>query len=50
MSGSELTLAFGDGTSGELGLANDVTIALACPAASIEELGIALKEILGPTA
>jgi hypothetical protein len=50
INGAELTLAFGDGTSGELGLANDVTVALACPTASIEELGVALTEILGPTA
>ena len=46
--GAELKLALDDRTSGELGLAQVVTVALACPAASIDELGVALKEILAP--
>lgn len=46
--GGELKLALDERTSGELGLASDLTVALACPPASIDELSAALTEILAP--
>jgi hypothetical protein len=46
--GAELKLALDDKTSGELGLAGDLTVSLSCPKASITELGAALREILAP--
>jgi hypothetical protein len=48
--GSELTLTLDGKTSGELGLAGDLTIALAFEAPSVAELKGALTEILAPKA
>ena len=46
---AELTLSLDESTSGQLGLAGELTVALACPTASIKDLGTALTEILAPT-
>jgi hypothetical protein len=39
----------GCGTSGELGLASDLTVALVCPRDSVDKLKTALTEILAPS-
>jgi hypothetical protein len=49
IAGTELTLALDVKTGGELGLPSDLIIALACPQASMKDLGTALAEILAPT-
>jgi hypothetical protein len=49
INGTELKLAFDAKTSGELGLASELTVALACPPDSVDKLKTALAEILAPT-
>jgi hypothetical protein len=47
--GPELLLTLDAKTSAALGLASQLTISLVCPSDSIEELRVALEEILAPT-
>jgi hypothetical protein len=48
VNGADLTISMDTKTSGELGLAADLTISLAFAAGSIAELKAALTEILAP--
>ncbi|HEX7490744.1 MAG TPA: Imm10 family immunity protein [Candidatus Limnocylindrales bacterium] len=48
--GADLTLTLDDKTSGELGLAGELTITLTFDASSVAELKAALTEILAPRA
>jgi hypothetical protein len=48
--GSDLTLLLDDKTSGELGLAGELTISLIFAPAQVAELNTALAEILAPKA
>lgn len=47
--GTELNLALDAKTSGELGLASELTVALACPPDTVDKLKTALTEILAPS-
>ena len=49
IAGTELVLALDEKVSGELGLANEMRVALAVSPVTIKELGSALTEILAPT-
>ena len=49
VAGTDLTLALDEKTSGDLGLAQELTIELAFAPASIKDLDAALVEILAPT-
>ncbi len=50
IAGSQLTLSLDGKASVELGLAEELKVALDVPAAKIKELGAALTEILAPRA